>query len=396
MSGFLRLASFRLGSERLVVFVDIIKFLVILVLLNHIFACVWYGLGNWESRHGTKTWLYDAKLEKEKTETQYMECFMWALLQFAGGSDKYYPRNLDERIYNSGTLLVGLIAAACLNSGFTSAMTRLLLISSGPAKQLAVLRAYLSQNRVSQRLVVRVQRNARHIVTRRQRYVLEVDVELLQLISAPLRAELHYEIRSPIISVHPFFFRYQDCCPSGMRHICENAIAAMPLSPGDVFFSCGESPSDPAMYFLTDGTLKYEQLSKPPCLVTHGMWFSEPVLWTLWIHCGTLTTKSHSQVMALNAKSFSTIANSFETMHFSPSVFATEYVEKLNLVDANDLTDLDMDFQLERWCETGSNASLTAPERVTSAQTLSQRLAEFTARMDPRSPRRSVGRARMW
>merc|ERR1712137_889532 len=95
--------------------------------------------------------------------------------------------------------------ATIIVSRLTSSMTRLYILSNTQAQQLAALRRYLGENGISSRLAVRVQRNAQHAIMEMQRFMPEEKVDLLALVSEPLRMELHFELLCPVFGVHPFF-----------------------------------------------------------------------------------------------------------------------------------------------------------------------------------------------
>merc|ERR1719215_190623 len=101
----------------------------------------------------------------------------------------------------------------------------------------------------------------------------EASVELLQLISEPLRVELHFEIHASVLMKHPFFDCYYAVNAVGIQKLCHQAAANVSISNGDVLFCDLESPGEqPQVYFLVSGQLEY---------MHHGMCFErvEPGHW---------------------------------------------------------------------------------------------------------------------
>merc|ERR1712061_859187 len=72
-------------------------------------------------------------------------------------------------------------------------------------------------------------------------------VQVMQLVSGPLRMDLHFEIYSPSLSAHPFFALYMIACEYITKRICHKAMSMSFLSPGDVVFNTGEIPTHPKM-----------------------------------------------------------------------------------------------------------------------------------------------------
>merc|ERR1712190_313403 len=95
-----------------------------------------------------------------------------------------------------------------------------------------------------------VQTNALSAMMREKRNVTEDRVELLQLVSEPLKKEIHYEINMASIGLHPFFKLHAEVSPVLMRQVCHEATSRLRLSKGDILFSTGEVPQNPKMYFV--------------------------------------------------------------------------------------------------------------------------------------------------
>merc|ERR1712012_535655 len=153
-------------------------------------------------------------------------------------------------------VLALLVSAASVGS-LTTAMTQLQIIASKRATQFAALNRYLSDYGISHGLASRVQQNAYHALTEQKRHIPENNVELMALISDPLRSEMHYEVYAPILTGHPFFCLYNKVNHVGVRHICHTAVCAVSVSCGDVIFSEFEQPVSPKMFFVVGGQLGY-------------------------------------------------------------------------------------------------------------------------------------------
>merc|ERR1711972_1283453 len=125
---------------------------------------------------------------------------------------------------------------------------------------MTMLRKYLVDNRVSNRLTLRVQRNAQHALLEQEHYIPEAHVEMLELVFEPLRIELHFELYARVLKNHPFFDEYIDACPHIMQKVCHSSPSMMGVSSGDIIFNVGEIPPKPKMIIVTSGTLTYMPL----------------------------------------------------------------------------------------------------------------------------------------
>jgi hypothetical protein len=228
-------------------------------------------------------------------------------------------------------LLLFFILASSLVSSITAAMTRLQMLYNGEAQKQTMLKRYLTDRDISSALRIRVQRNAQHALGLRERNMPESAVELLTLISEPLRVEIHFEVHSVTLKKHPFFEKYEVLHPMGLRKICHIAVEPFHVSAGDIMFSAQETPPEPRMCFVLQGTLRYQpQDDRDSQRVARNTWLSEACLWTIWQHMGTLRAASECQLLRISATKFQDTCTAFIDDHVVS--YAEAYVEWLNAI----------------------------------------------------------------
>ena len=83
----------------------------------------------------------------------------------------------------------------------------------------------------------------------------KASVKLLDLVSEPLRAELHFELHAPELAEHPFLRRYCELHPEVMSKVCHGALSLKQMSSGDAIFNQGELPAEPQMLFVLAGAI---------------------------------------------------------------------------------------------------------------------------------------------
>jgi len=309
---------------------------------------------------------------------QYTWSLHWSLAQFPG-EQVFKPANHAERSFALAVLFLFFVVAAMFVSSITTSMTRLQIIAGKQSSQFADLRRYLVDNQISRQLAVRVQRNAQHAIAEHSRNIPEKSVELLALISGPLHAELHFEVYSPVLLLHPFFSTFHDFNPLAVQKLCHTAVSAHTVSQGDVLFSDFETPARPRMFFIVSGSMEYtgrrRALAPRPGdagplarRLGAGDWVCEAVLWTRWKHRGTLTAQSDCcRLLDLDAQTFFQVCETFPSVH--PAIYAEEFVSHLNDLSAsptNMATDLAFGgFQLGRMLE----RAFPDPEEIVSRQT---------------------------
>lgn len=204
----------------------------------------------------------------------------------------------------------------------------------------ASLRDYLVDKGISRQLTVRVQRNAHHSLQESRHNCPERDVELLHIISEPLRMEIHFELYAPILRKHPLFAYMLENEGSSVtiRKVSHSAVNTTILSTGDVLFTDGEVKDPAEMYFVTKGDIRYKHLNNGTTYLSVGDWIAEPVLWLQWTHRGNLKAWSECELLALDANAFRASAQQARNQHTNLGRYAIEFGK---LISQDILTDVD-------------------------------------------------------
>lgn len=328
--------------EGFFILMNIIKIVVFIVWINHFCACLWYGIvqNELEYREGVVVVEDPVEFTREPNMYTYLTMFHRSMINFAGDTDLYSNSNV-ERLYAAITLLFAFLASSAVVSSITTSMTRLSIATAHDANKISSLKRYLSDNCISARVALRIQRNAVHALEERRRYTPEKDIELLPLVSEPLRVELRFEIYMPVLKAHKFWEKYCDLAPNLLRQVCHQAIERMQLSKGDVLFSAGEVPKVPQMYFLHAGKLRYDRTAEQSHTVQKGEWACEAVLWTQWMHYGMMRTKTECTLVVLKADEFAEICKQYMSQIQYARDYAKAFVQHLNSSDEMTLTDLE-------------------------------------------------------
>jgi len=327
--------SEHIRNETMLLSAAIAKIIFSMVAVAHVIACLWYLVGKFLSGRST-SWVYVNDVEEMGIGGRYAISFHWSLSQFAGDL-LLDPGNVGERVFTVVVLFSAIIVSASFVSSLTTSMTQLQIITSTQSTQLSALRRFLADNTISPSLAVRVTRNAQHALKEHKRNMPEGNVELLKYISNPLLVELHFEIYSHLLMVHPFFFRYNEINPAGIRKICHVAVATLTLSAGDVLFSDLEVPTLPRMFFVISGAIEYKQEDESDKRIGKDSWLCEAACWTRWTHCGTAVAMPDTRLLVLETAAFQDIISPFPSDHAGN--YGVEYVQRLNKAGKLSLTD---------------------------------------------------------
>lgn len=318
----------RIQSETLGPLVQVSKVLIVLLAVSHFTGCLWFAIGNRTTSE--KTWVAEGGYAAEGVDAQYLASLHWALSQFSGGMDEISPASPLERLFAVAVGGLIFVIALVMMGVFTSGLTQQYIIGGSGARQLATLKRYLKQNNVSKVITKRVCRNAKHAISGD---LTPESVELLHVISEPLKIELAFDMYSQVLMCHPFFLELLQESSPMLRPICHRAMSMLLLSGTDVIFNLGEEPQEPKMYIVINGTLEYTDAYGEITVVGERKIIAEAALWTYWKHCGTLVCLSDAKLAMLDGQGFIDICQRF--LRRSEAAvrvvdYAAQFVEELN------------------------------------------------------------------
>jgi len=327
---------FRIRSEWAILVSLVVLALLVLLMLVHVIACIWFAIRA-RNINPIRSWSAD-----EAKRNTYLMAFHTVLALFLG-EHVTASRSDGERIFTVIVLFFAFTSSVVIVGAITTAMTRLLFLGSQHSAQFALLNNYLSDHQISPELQLRVQRNAQHSLNEQKRNTPENSVKLLRLVSDQLRAELHYEVHWRVLTVHPFFHCYNLVNPICIRLICHNAIDIVSLSQDVVLFSEFEVPVKPKMFIVQSGALQYLTSFGICQKVNPKQWISEAVLWTHWVHRGTLKVKTESHILAIDSKQFGEHVSMYRTQQGYAYKYAKRFLEDMNETEMCSITDLGND-----------------------------------------------------
>jgi len=326
----------RFRSDRLVVMAAICKMLTFLISSSHMIACSWRALDSFLETERSEDYLDDSW----SVEERYMQAFHWAISIFFG-EHVLMPVGLSERCFTSLCLCLTFTLQIWFVSFITTAMTHLEIISTRRSSQFSDLNRYMIENSVPREVALKVERSAQHAVTEKERNKPEREIELLNLISEPLKMTLRWEIHWPILRSHPFFRCYASVNSAGVRNICSTGVEVMTVTKDDIIFHDLEAPRKNQMFFVINGTLQYTGQQGSIQVMRERQWISEAVLWTPdWVHCGTLQASTDARLLCLDASVFQETVAHYSSEHARK--YAIGFVEYINDLTAEEHSDIGM------------------------------------------------------
>jgi len=301
-----------------------------ILLLSHFIGCGWYAIGMED--FGQETWVSPELLDRP-LEYRYLTALHWSITQFTPGSMNVQPVNSVERLYSVVVLVLGMVVFSSTVSSITAATNNLKDINAVYKHQIWTMRRYFREQKISAALTHRVLRYTEAIIKPKYQKVNVDQVKILPLLPQMLTKEIAREMYEKHLTVHPLFDALSDTNTSLMQMLCCIVKESM-LEKGEMIFSPGQVCT--SMYFVSHGTLEYFlwQEARAETLESKTS-FCEAVLWTPWVHQGRMYARYESTIIALDAKQFHEVAQSFSADMEMLRIYADEFVHAMNDLAGN-------------------------------------------------------------
>lgn len=215
-----------------------------------------------------------------------------------------HPRNLRERIFAVIIIICGMVTFSSFISSITSSLTQLRNLNTDKHQEETLIKQYFNENRVSVDLGKCVM-DWLHANRRRRIFrVHEADLLTFQDLPERLKFQLHLEVFGPILTVHPFFETFQDMDSRGLYKICHRAASQHRLLSEQELFSRGMRTN--RMYFVIVGECRFTlpHFESSDVHLLPGTWCCEVALWIPWIHLGSLTANTITELVSVDAGAF--------------------------------------------------------------------------------------------
>lgn len=351
-----------LNSSLLLLVVGMVKLIIVLLVVVHFIACLWYavgssGSGGWASEYKAKELFY-----------QYLCACHWSFSQFQGTSDLLPTANSTtmERMVAVLTIMFSVVILSVFVSSLTNIIMQMQSLTSEARQLDTAVRLFLSSNDISWQLSLRVKKYV--IWKQRLERKLGGSNQVLEVLPKGMQADLHEQVRGAQLCCHRLFWALKDAHPRMFRDVCFEALKQYAPAPGEVIFSMNENSSH--MYFILEGDYRYvvpidrglklglcrdsseavnswsAQMVGIPSrgqyghnphsteartrVLGKGRFLAEASLWTSWDHCGILLASKHSEHMGLSTEEFARKARSNPPAHCSLILYARSFMAGLN------------------------------------------------------------------
>eukprot|EP00928_Gymnodinium_smaydae_P038632 TRINITY_DN26606_c0_g1_i1.p1 TRINITY_DN26606_c0_g1~~TRINITY_DN26606_c0_g1_i1.p1 ORF type:complete len:951 (-),score=96.39 TRINITY_DN26606_c0_g1_i1:283-3084(-) len=303
--------------------VDMVELFFLVFMINHIIACLWYGLTGYVQSDTGYSWLQDPIAPGSKTSYmdsgfgyQYTTSLHWALSQMTPGSMQVAAHNTAERSFNITVLLFGMFAFSTIVSAVSSKMAQHRLRMQDQIATMSTFDRFVRQERVSSELAISMRKQIQERLNESKSLVFG-DVQAFHLLSKSLRTQLHVELFDPQIMSLPTFFMCSKLeATFTSKLFSDDVVEVRLLSHAQPLFAVRETAV--AAYHIIRGGIKYAHTNQSADTwtdVSAGEWLSEVALWCKWRHKGVAEAAKISEICAVKASEL------LESLRESPMLF---------------------------------------------------------------------------
>ncbi|CAE6941489.1 Wrn [Symbiodinium sp. CCMP2456] len=353
----------------------------------HFLASLWFVAGTVE--HG---WAFDEGLHEAPFALQYIRSVEWAVSRLPASSLR---ANVElHTAFERWLAILATFASLIISSMFVSILTNLMADVARRTRKMAQIlesvRKYCGTCGVSYAHTMKVRR----LVEREHcRASIQDHMQFLLTLPEALVKELFHEARSITLACHPFFMEIGAMNPTMELQLCNKAAKELYLLEHDEMFRGNEKGE--GIYILASGAAQYAQgaefylpltgdrdkarqsaspnialrffnvvagtsdrlgeknegrrrseskPSKPPVDVSADDYLSEQALWIRgWKHQGRLAAIVESRALHLATVEVRSVLNDYSDVLAVAVVYARSYVETMNRLSAEEVSDLPLD-----------------------------------------------------
>lgn len=339
-----------IDSEYMWIVFSLVKLLLILLVMNHLVACLWYLVGRLaRNENMAKNWLEDSGMTPVwETDLlwRYTTSLHWSITQFTPASMDISATNSLERFFSIAILFFSLVTISSVIGNVSASMTALRNMGNDEMQQFWMLRRYFKQKRIGFELRDRITKYLEHECQVKRDIVPLTKVGLLVKVSENLKLELSNEMNAPLLKAHPFFLYISKQIPAMMFRLCHIALRTQAYAQEDVAFLAGDEGTK--MHFFKAGLFEYKLaddtvLDRP---LGPRTWSSEAVLWTDWRHRGSLTALKPSEITEIQPTPFINVFRMHPRPFDMGRQYGLQFVQYMNDINRTSLTDIIFDHDI--------------------------------------------------
>jgi len=286
----LSLVASRFLSTYAFMVMKIVGALLMMLAINHIIGCCWFGIGT--GTESDKTWIYRIGIEDADFATSYVSSIHWALTQFTPSTNNIAPENGVERFFAIWVILLAMGVYSSFIGSISSTVNSLRAVRGEKIKQQSRLLQFFIERNLSLDLYGSIQETLRREGTVEVR-LKEAEVNLISGLPERFKQQLHEELYMAAVQRLPFWPSWTECRTVDsffFNSLCHQAVGEHVLMPGEDAFMPGTFCEQ--AYIVENGFMNYTLGNHEPDEIERDAILCLTCLWSEWQHAGRLSANS--------------------------------------------------------------------------------------------------------
>lgn len=309
-------AKFILGkllSTNSLLWVKVSGYFAVMMAINHVIACCWYGVGYYTSDQGN--WMQRSNIDSESFPESYVASLHWSMTQFTSATNPIAPNNGWERLFAIIVILMAVASFSSFVGSIGSTISSMRAARRGKILERSKLELFFTERQLPLSLFSKVKAAVRDDDGEMMR-LREEEVALIQGVPERFRVEIHKEIFMNSLLLTNIWPRWTHSeAPDFLSSVCHRVMQ-------EHWDRCGQDTFLPRtkcqmVYLLQSGDAEYvDEDRKIKFISVRGdpdlEVLSLPNLWAEWVHTGRLTaTSGMCHYAGIDCKQFCTLATHF-------------------------------------------------------------------------------------
>jgi len=303
------------------------QLMLLIVVMCHYIACIWYGLGaeaagSSDLGPGPRDSWLDQVGVKDDRLLSYTMAFHWSITQFTPATNNIVPVSTIERVFAIVVVLWGMLAFSVFLSSITSTVNELKTLNTARTRERFRLVQFIKSKRIHSSLGTLMLTLFDMDYNRKTRTLIEEDLPMLKQLPESVRIRMHREYFMPYLKAHcmlgrifhsdkRLFLRISHEAMSDHRYMARQEVFldgvdtryAFVVVMGLLMYHKGQG-AEGLMDTSRDNLHREHAVrdfgSVRP--VRPDAWLAEGSMWLSWAHRGSLVASSCAELLKLNCE----------------------------------------------------------------------------------------------
>ena len=288
---------------------DGLKLLWIILLINHMMACIFYFIGTFDNEYDPDSWVYLLSMNDRYTKFEiYVQTYYWAFSTMSGvGYGDVRPFSNIEKIYGMACMIITTGFNAYMIGALSTIFNRSSMISQEMKLRSLHINQFLIHHEIPYSLRVKIMSYLDFLVEYKQHNKLD-DNEVLELLNDNLREQVIAFLNGRILKECKAFDSFDMILLSEITFMMERKLYSM----SDNIFEEGDISRK--MYFISKGGIRLLHLKSHTYIkeLSDSESIGEASFFSNRKRCATARSCTFTEMLVLDLHNFEELLNNHE------------------------------------------------------------------------------------